>query len=515
LAIDSPPAPETTPTEEPRPTRTAPRWLRIAAPIVATVLVVTPIAYLWLGSLMPAGYSVLSMGIPDYGGGPVPAGGHDHGGGVPSGTGPTRSVSDLVADPSRKADVVVDLVARAKDITVAGRTMPGYTINDTTPGPTISAVEGQLIEVHLRNESVTAGMTLHWHGMDVPNADDGVAGVTQNAVMIGQSFTYRFVADHAGTYWYHSHQISNEQVSGGLFGPLVIRPRTSATPRSSDVTAIAHTYAGIRTINGEASDLRVPVKPGRAVRVRVINTDNAPMELWSGAAYRVLAIDGRDLRGPTPVTGQALTLTGGGRADVEVTAPGDGTAVRLQLSKATAVIVGSGDAAAPAQPGALLDLLHYGTPQPLPFDPTRPDRRFMYSIGHRPGFFLGKPGLYWSVNGRLYPNVPMYVVREGDVAVMTISNHSGEVHPMHLHGHHAVVLSRNGIAATGSPWWIDSLNVLDGETYVIAFQADNPGIWMDHCHNLKHAAQGMVAHLMYEGVSTPFRIGGDDDNRPE
>ena len=55
----------------------------------------------------------------------------------------------------------------------------------------------------------------------------------------------------------------------------------------------------------------------------------------------------------------------------------------------------------------------------------------------------------------------------------------------------------------------------DGETYVIAFKADNPGIWMDHCHNLKHAAQGMVAHLMYEGISTPYRIGGDDDNRPE
>ena len=82
----------------------------------------------------------------------------------------------------------------------------------------IRAVEGQLIEVHLRNESVAAGITLHWHGVDVPNADDGVAGVTQDAVMIGQSFTYRFVADHAGTYWYHSHQTSNEQVSGGLLG---------------------------------------------------------------------------------------------------------------------------------------------------------------------------------------------------------------------------------------------------------------------------------------------------------
>ena len=512
--IDSPPAlPQSTPTDQVRASRTAPRWLRIAAPIVATVLVVAPIAYLWFGSLMPAGYSVMSMGIPDYGGGPVPVGGHDHAGGMASGNGQVRSVTDLTADPSRKADVVVDLVARRQTVTIAGRTIAGYTINGTTPGPMIRAVEGQLIEVHLRNDSVAAGITLHWHGVDVPNADDGVAGVTQDAVMIGQSFTYRFVADRAGTYWYHSHQTSNEQVSGGLLGPLVIEPRGVVGPRTTQVTALAHTYAGMRTINGQGSDLRVPAKPGQAVRVRVINTDNASMELWSGGAYRVLSIDGRDLNRPTPVTGQALTVTAGGRADIQLTAPTDGTAVRLQVSKATAVIVGSGDVAPPIQPTASLDLLRYGTPDPLPFDPTHPDRRFMYSIGHRPGFYLGKPGLYWSVNGHLYPNVPMYVVREGDVVVMTISNHSGEVHPMHLHGHHAVVLSRNGIAATGSPWWVDSLNVLDGETYVIAFKADNPGIWMDHCHNLKHAAQGMVAHLMYEGVTTPFRVG--DDNRPE
>ena len=81
----------------------------------------------------------------------------------------------------------------------------------------------------------------------------------------------------------------------------------------------------------------------------------------------------------------------------------------------------------------------------------------------------------------------MFHVAEGDVVRMTIRNDSGDVHPMHLHGHHAIVLSRDGVAATGSPWWVDSLNVGDGETYEIAFLADNPGIWMDHCHNLDHA----------------------------
>jgi len=109
----------------------------------------------------------------------------------------------------------------------------------------------------------------------------------------------------------------------------------------------------------------------------------------------------------------------------------------------------------------------------------------------------------------------MYVVRQGDVVVMRIDNHSGELHPMHLHGHHAVVIARNGVPATGSPWWMDSLDVLNNQTFDIAFVANNPGIWLDHCHQLKHAAQGMVAHLMYEGVSTPYRIGGDPANDPE
>jgi FtsP/CotA-like multicopper oxidase with cupredoxin domain len=107
------------------------------------------------------------------------------------------------------------------------------------------------------------------------------------------------------------------------------------------------------------------------------------------------------------------------------------------------------------------------------------------------------------------------MVREGDVVRMRISNTSGEVHPMHLHGHHAVVLARDGVPATGSPWWVDSLDVPDGATFDVAFVADNPGLWMDHCHNLAHPKQGLVAHLMYEGVTTPYRAGADTPNDPE
>jgi FtsP/CotA-like multicopper oxidase with cupredoxin domain len=109
----------------------------------------------------------------------------------------------------------------------------------------------------------------------------------------------------------------------------------------------------------------------------------------------------------------------------------------------------------------------------------------------------------------------MFTVREGDVVRMTIDNRSGDSHPMHLHGHHVLVLSRDGVAATGSPWWVDSLDVQHGERYEVAFVADNPGIWMDHCHNLPHATEGLLAHLVYEGVTTPYLLGHATGNEPE
>jgi len=256
------------------------------------------------------------------------------------------------------------------------------------------------------------------------------------------------------------------------------------------------------------------------VRIRVINTDNGPMQTWAiGAPFRLIAVDGTDLNGPSEVTDHSVEVTAGGRADLEVVVPEGVPSVRVVMGGSNSLLVGPGTAAtpgaSPGQPPADLDLLGYGVPAPLGFDPASPDRRFEYSIGRRPGFLDGVPGLWWTINGHLYPDVPMFVVSEGDVVRMHITNDSGEVHPMHLHGHHAVVLSRNGVAATGSAWWVDSLNVNDGESYDIALLADNPGIWMDHCHNLPHAAEGLVAHLMYEGVTDPSLVGGATDNEPE
>ena len=484
------------------------RRARMLLAVLGTVSILTPLAILWQTSRVPATLSVLDMGYADHGRAAEP--GHSgHGG-------PTaRDMDSLIADPSSKADVVVELEAAASTLTIGGQPVAGFTLNGTSPGPTIEATEGDLVEVRLRNASVSAGVALHWHGLDVPNAMDGVAGVTQDAVPAGEVFTYRFVAEQKGTYWYHSHQVSHEQVVGGLFGAIVIAP---AKPDRGvrDVLIASHAYAGIKTLNGQPGDLRIPARKGEVVRLRVINTDNGPIEVWADTAYKILAVDGTDVHEPGEVKDASVTLTAGGRVDLGLTVPSGGIPARVQVSKGTAVILGDGDLPPePRQPPRAVDLLSYGQAQPLAFDPTRADRTFDYRIGRRPGFVRGKPGLWWSINGNLYPNVPMFMVRDDDVVVMRIENRSGEVHPMHLHGHHAVVLARNGVRATGSPWWFDSLNVRNKETYDIAFVADNPGIWMDHCHNLQHAADGMVAHLMYEGVSTPYVLGGTPDNQPE
>lgn len=480
---------------------------RTVIAVVVTLMVLAPLGWLWQASLLPDSYSVMDMGSPDHGGGPQ----HSMAGMSMAG----RSVAALTEARSGPADVDVTLTARKEQFRLAsGRTVDGYTLNGTSPGPVIRAGQDQLIQVRLINESVPDGITLHWHGVDVPNAADGVAGVTQDAVPVGGEFTYRFVAQQAGTFWYHSHQVSHEQVQRGLLGALVISPRSAGD--IADAVALVHIYDGQRTINGLAGDVRVGADPGTRIRVRVINTDYGPMLAWlGGAGYRLVAVDGTDVHEPTPVVDTAVEVTAGGRADLEIVMPADGSGVRVEMGGSAALVLGAAVAPPAATPSRVLDLLSYGSPAPAGFDPAAASRRFEYAMGRRPGFLDGVPGVWWTINGHLFPDVPMFVVREGDVVRMRISNSSGEVHPMHLHGHHALVLSRDGVAATGSPWWVDSLNVADGESYEIAFLADNPGVWMDHCHNLPHAAEGLVAHLMYEGVTVPYTVGGTAANQPE
>lgn len=221
------------------------------------------------------------------------------------------------------------------------------------------------------------------------------------------------------------------------------------------------------TLNGSDSLVTDTILPGTPVRLRLINADSYPATFHlQGTPFQVASIDGNDVNEPNLIANQSLKIAAGGRYDITfsmpnqpvyLTSPKDAGKKGLLLSPN-----GSTDI-----PGILevipeFDPSRYGSPLPLPFDlSSRYDREYQMIFDVAVGFYDGRLDGLWTINGNAM-----------------------------------LVLSRNGKPVTGSPWWTDTLNVTPGETYEVAFRADNPGLWMDHCHNLDHAALGMTMHLL-------------------
>ena len=382
----------------------------------------------------------------------------------------------------------------------------------TVPGPELVVTQGELVEVTLVNRDVEEGVTLHWHGYDVPSGDDGVAGVTQDAVQPGEEFVYRFVADDVGTYWYHTHQNALEGIVRGLYGALVVLPAAPATDAPADVTALIHTMNG-QTLIGDAGVLAVP-ESGPA-RLRVADTDQVPRRIVLDADAQLVALDGTDLAEPSLIpAGTVLRLPAGGRADLLVDAQ-QKTSLRVERGGDAGIVIGgTGDPADLTFSGPEFDVLSAAS-GPLPAWALGPyDVEASQVLDRLVRVVDGVPRLADTINSAAFPAIAPIVVDEGDTVLVTIVNRGTETHPMHLHGHHMVVISRNGVPVDGA-LWLDTLDVRPGETWQVAFVADSPGLWMDHCHNLDHAASGMVMHLAYRGVTSPFELGGSHGNAPE
>jgi len=445
-----------------------------------------------LDSLMPEMYSIHEMGTPVYGGGS-----HHYGGKI-------RSVARLLG-PDGPADVSYTLETAFERARVAGRRQLVYTVNGKSPGPTVFAEQGDLVRIVLQNRNIAAGTSLHWHGIDVPNGEDGVAGVTQNAVLPGDRFVYRFRARDAGTYWYHSHQYSERQVTQGLIGAVVITPRGAPTPPDAarDVPAVVHSYRGRNTINGRTGTWAVSGDAGDH-RIRFVNTNQTAMRVTSSTPFIVAAIDGVDLNKPTSIgVGTAVEVPAAGRVDIVLDSTA--TSARVGVVNGPSLVFGGGS---PPRLAAShdLDLLRYGEPDPTTSTPP-PDRRFDYVIGQTSGYLDGKYGNWFTINRELIPNVPMFMVKPNETVRVRFKNNTFIDHPMHLHGQHMLVLSRDGVRSTGSPWWVDTLEIHPGEEFVVQVASDNPGDWMFHCHILSHAGAGLMTHMSYMSVRNPFRIG--------
>lgn len=488
------------------------RLLAVASTMLGLVLLAGAgwLAWSWYDSRLPGSYNAMDYATPDFGGGPHA---------LHEGTRP-RTVDELRGPTGLAADFRKTITARKADVRLSsGKVVHALTYDGQVPGPMLDVRQGDSVEVTLVNEDIAEGVSIHWHGVDVPNGEDGVAGVTQDAVLPGERHTYRFRADQAGTFWYHSHQDAADEVRRGLYGALVIKPRRPSSTHTLDLTAVVHTFPSAVVIGSTDGTERQIVRPETPVRLRLVNTDSSAQRLvLTGTPFSVAAIDGTDLNRPSPVNDQSIQLGAGARYDLEFTMPVSPVALQVVGSKAVLLLTSpaSGGSEPVAKAGPTFDPAGYGLPAATPFTAsTRFDRIFDVDIGRKLGFLDGKPGSHWSVNGNLYPRTPMYVVSSGDLVRMTISNDSGAAHPMHLHGHHFLVLSRDGRRLTGSPWWVDTLNVRAHESYVVGFTASNPGIWMFHCHNLPHARDGLTMHVVYGGVTTPYRAGDAAHNHPE
>jgi FtsP/CotA-like multicopper oxidase with cupredoxin domain len=423
------------------------------------------------------------------------------------------SVSSLVGPTTPEPGGTVrsyTLDAKTATITLSsGQRVAAWTFNGQVPGPPITAVQGDLIEVTLHNTDIKQGVTIHWHGYDVPAAEDGGAGLTQNAVGPGGRFVYRFLADQVGTYWYHTHEDSYQGIHMGLYGALVVAPRAPAT--GLDLTLPLHTFGSTTALGtDDAIDLQ-HTAAGAPVRLRLINTDNVTHRITlAGTQYRLAAADGHDLNGPGTLAQTALRLAAGGRYDLEFTMPAapvamlidDDQATGLRLTPAPAV-----KSTSPPDTGSWpdLDLTTYGRPTGAPISlSSRFDRKFTLVLDRGIAVADGTLGYDYTINGEAFPAVPTLVVRQGDLVLLTIVNRSLDTHPWHLHGHQVLVLSEDGHPTTGSPLWLDTFEVRPGEVWQVAFRADNPGLWMVHCHNLAHADHGMTLTLAYAGITDPF-----------
>ncbi|MBI4498058.1 MAG: multicopper oxidase domain-containing protein [Chloroflexi bacterium] len=240
-----------------------------------------------------------------------------------------------------------------------GVRVPAITYNGQVPGPLIRVTEGDTLRVTLKNELPQA-TSIHWHGLHVPNAMDGVPPFTQAPIEPGQSFTYEFPASHAGTFMYHSHFNSVEQIDRGLYGPLIIDPatppparfdkeftmvlsawNTSAMPGDqhgmadgSSMPGPAASMGGMNmdynyfTINGKAFPSAAPwtVREGDLVRVRLINISNLahPMHLH-GHDFTVVAKDGEPIRPDLQQTVNTLSIDAGETYDIVFRADNPGS----------------------------------------------------------------------------------------------------------------------------------------------------------------------------------------------
>lgn len=404
--------------------------------------------------------------------------------------------------------------------------------------PVIRMRRGERLVAALEN-GLPEHTTIHWHGIRLDNAMDGVPYMTQKPVEPGEHFTYDFVAPDAGTFFFHPHCNEAGQVGHGLMGVLIVEgdepeprdaevilavkdwrlaPDGSFLPFTTDRGAAkAGTFGTVRTVNGAAkASERVPASAD--LRIRILNVDATRILQVGveGGPAAIVAVDGNAIA-PMPL--DTWRMGPAQRLDIVARSPRAGGTLKVVDYNAAepyvlAELAAEGDdrrkgdftprpliasdipvpdlASAATQSYVLGAAGDHGSVTPPPSGDESLDEALKRSICFGTRTFWSINRRSWPTDGHSRPPEPLAALKAGASYRFTLQNATPHPHPIHLHGHTFRVLSssRREIA----PYWADTVLLGAKERVDIAFVA-REGDWMFHCHILEHLETGMMGYF--------------------
>jgi FtsP/CotA-like multicopper oxidase with cupredoxin domain len=434
----------------------------------------------------------------------------------------------LTGCAKRLATVDYDYVLELKptDLTlIPGTQTPAWTFNGQFPGPELRVKQNRPVRILVKN-LLPEATTIHWHGIRLNNAADGVPGLTQQPIQPGATFIYEFTCPDAGTFWYHPHFNSLEQLSRGLMGLLVVEESKplkfdeehslvlkdwhlnadgSFGPFTSHrAAARVGTLGNFPTVNGKPSEtLKIPANS--SVRLRIGNVDNTRVfNIGTDFPSEVISVEGNPLAKPYNLDNHPLGP--GMRLDVAFIAPAKPGQYHLVDRKGKfAFPICTLDVQANTQtPSALPQLPINPIPAPDLTRATRILLVFEWAGALSPTKADGNiDPTFWTINKRAWADhshqhlpEPLATLKLGQSYIFELINATPHEHPIHMHGFTFTVLKSNQREIT--PYHTDTVLLAKNEHVEVAILADNPGNWMFHCHVIEHMATGLMGYIRVE-----------------
>ena len=432
---------------------------------------------------------------------------------------------------------------QTRQIEVGGKAATRYGVAQPSGAVGLTLDEDDTFDVRVENTlKVTSG--LHWHGLNPPWQQDGVPYISGPPIAAGQSATYKFPAVPVGTRWMHSHFGLQEQ--NLLAAPLIVREAEAIRSGRQEVVVLLEDFSwakpetlldrlrqppsggmassgmamgGMKMSTPDYNDIDydaylandrtladpqvVDVERAGEIRLRLINGSASSNFTIDLGAYEgtLLTVDGNPVE---PLKASLFPLAVAQRADILVRLLGDGQAVPV-LARGEGRALQAGIVLRP--PGAAVTKISVegdvagpavGLKQEVLLRAVRPlpARRIDRSVPV--GLAGSMMGYTWSMPVHGMIGAPVTIAR-GERVELVMENETMMAHPMHLHGHSFQVTEINDRKLAGAVR--DSILVPPHATVKVVFDADNPGIWAYHCHNLYHMAAGMFTTVVYRGFT--------------